>query len=637
MKLDNINGFKRINDYINDKIHRFEKEQKNCESLFRYMFSERDNVMSERTEGYSIVKTTYGQCYNEILSLIPRFKCALSSVPKNGIVGLDMANSLDWIIAFWCILASGYRPLLVNSRLGKSAIEKVLVTYNITAVISDGQSYSVNTLFYEDICTSKSAQTDESVFADEVLFMSSGTSDNVKLCVFTGENLFYQVRDSANIIKACPKMKEHYEGQLKHLVLLPLYHVFGFIAIYVWFGFFSRTFVFPENHTPSTVLTTVRKHKVTHIFAVPLVWDTVHRNALAKIKAHGQKTYEKFCKGVKLASTPLGRTLTKNAFSQVRDNLFGDSIRFMISGGSHIKSETLEFFNAIGYHIANGFGMTEIGITSVETSDKAKVLNGASIGSPFAYTQYSVADDGELLVKGKTRASAIMKEGRIFPSDYEQWFHTNDLVKVVDGRYYIVGRKDDLIACENGENLNPTLRESELNITGADGVCIFSCDGAPTLLISAPRCYTSENLTAIFNSTNDELTRLNLNGTIKKIVVTSDSLLTHDEFKISRKRIADRYEANKYNILTLDANSNEMLGTWSQLEGDVRACFAQALNIDENEIKLNDNFFTDLGGNSLSYFTLCDLIKEKMDVALPMTDGKSYATVSDVCAYIKNL
>ncbi|MBR6773908.1 MAG: AMP-binding protein, partial [Clostridia bacterium] len=407
MKLDNINGFKRINDYINDKIHRFEKEQKNCESLFRYMFSERDNVMSERTEGYSIVKTTYGQCYDEILSLIPRFKCALSSVPKNGIVGLDMANSLDWIIAFWCILASGYRPLLVNSRLGKSAIEKVLTTYGVTAIISDGQSYSVNTLFYDDICASESTQTDESVFADEVLFMSSGTSDNVKLCVFTGENLFYQVRDSANIIKACPKMKEHYEGQLKHLVLLPLYHVFGFIAIYVWFGFFSRTFVFPENHTPSTVLTTVRKHKVTHIFAVPLVWDTVHRNALAKIKAHGQKTYEKFCKGVKLASTPFGRSLTKNAFSQVRDNLFGDSVRFMISGGSHIKSETLEFFNAIGYHIANGFGMTEIGITSVETSDKAKVLNGASIGSPFAYTQYSVADDGELLVKGKTRASAI--------------------------------------------------------------------------------------------------------------------------------------------------------------------------------------------------------------------------------------
>ena len=78
MKLDNINGFKRINDYINDKIHRFEKEQKNCESLFRYMFSERDNVMSERTEGYSIVKTTYGQCYDEILSVFGKKKDVFS-------------------------------------------------------------------------------------------------------------------------------------------------------------------------------------------------------------------------------------------------------------------------------------------------------------------------------------------------------------------------------------------------------------------------------------------------------------------------------------------------------------------------------------------------------------------------------
>jgi hypothetical protein len=66
MKLDNINGFKKIDDYINDKIARFEKEEKNFESLFRYMFSERDNVMSERTVGFSIEKTTYGQCYDEL-------------------------------------------------------------------------------------------------------------------------------------------------------------------------------------------------------------------------------------------------------------------------------------------------------------------------------------------------------------------------------------------------------------------------------------------------------------------------------------------------------------------------------------------------------------------------------------------
>jgi hypothetical protein len=30
-------------------------------------------------------------------------------------------------------------------------------------------------------------------WADEIIFMSSGTSDNVKLCFYTGENLFYQV------------------------------------------------------------------------------------------------------------------------------------------------------------------------------------------------------------------------------------------------------------------------------------------------------------------------------------------------------------------------------------------------------------------------------------------------------------
>ena len=71
----------------------------------------------------------------------------------------------------------------------------------------------------------------------------------------------------------------------------------------------------------------------------------------------------------------------------------------MISGGSTINLKTLEFFNAIGYHLANGYGMTEIGITSVELSDKKKLLNSGSVGLPFKGVEYRI-EDGRLLVRG---------------------------------------------------------------------------------------------------------------------------------------------------------------------------------------------------------------------------------------------
>ena len=42
-----------------------------------------------------------------------------------------------------------------------------------------------------------------------------------------------------------------------------------------------------KNLSGETILNTVKKHKVTHIFAVPMVWDAVYKAAIAKIKDKG--------------------------------------------------------------------------------------------------------------------------------------------------------------------------------------------------------------------------------------------------------------------------------------------------------------------------------------------------------------
>ena len=62
---------------------------------------------------------------------------------------------------------------------------------------------------------------------------------------------------------------------MKLLMFLPLFHIFGLVASYFWFAFFGRTFVFLSDYSPNTILSTIRRHKVTHLFAVPLLWDTL--------------------------------------------------------------------------------------------------------------------------------------------------------------------------------------------------------------------------------------------------------------------------------------------------------------------------------------------------------------------------
>ncbi|MBQ7408230.1 MAG: AMP-binding protein [Clostridia bacterium] len=641
MKLNNIAGFKTIDQFVNYKIQLYTNSDKSLRSLFELMFSEKENVMAERSDGYKIIKTTYGECYAQTLKVISATAKLLNGAEQNEIIGLYLNNSLEWIKIFWSIIACGYRPLLLNSRASDATINGILNEYSVKKVICDGKNFNAQIISASDLinlandCTS--ADISALTFGNEIIFMSTGTTENIKLCAYTGENLYYQICDSANIIKSCTQIKEHYKGQLKLLTLLPFYHVFGFIAVYAWFGFFSRTFVFLKDLNPQTLLNTVRKHEVTHVFAVPLVWETIYKEAVRKIKARGEATFNKFNKGMAIASSgKLGAKLTHTAFREIRDNIFGESIKFLISGGSVIKPKVLKFFNGIGYHMANGYGMTEIGITSVEVSSVPKILNSGSIGSPFKYTEYKISENGELLVRGKTMAHKILQKGKAEITDYDRWFNTRDLMRNVNGRYFIDGRADDLIVCKNGENLNPVIAERQINVVGADSICIFAnAKKNPVLLISAKGCYTPEKLKEIQQNAFNALKAVNLECAITDIAVTCDPLLLPTDFKVSRKSIAKRYEQGSFNLLKEREKDLTFDRILTALENKVVQIIANCTRKEANTVAVNANFFTDLGGTSLDYFTFVNEIKNHFDVQLPMTDGTALLTAEEVCLFIK--
>lgn len=156
--------------------------------------------------------------------------------------------------------------------------------------------------------------------------MSSNTSSHLKICSYTGEQFYYQVKDSSYIIKESMSIKKHYNGELKLLTFLPFYHIFGLVAVYTWFCFFSRTLVLLKDFNPKTILNTVIEHKVTHIFAVPLFWEKIYKTAIEKIKERGEKTYKKFQKGLGISKILGNSSIThglfaKGAFKELRENI----------------------------------------------------------------------------------------------------------------------------------------------------------------------------------------------------------------------------------------------------------------------------------------------------------------------------
>ena len=460
MKITNLGGFSSVNAFVEDKLRRYNMSDKSFRAVFSLMFSEENNILWEESRGYRISKTTYGQARSLTLHKASTLKTQLGELKPDAVIGIYMDNSLDWILTFWAILAIGCRPLLLNRRLDTETLEYALRVTNATAVISDGQSFSVKTILSGELV--EGANYMPADFGSEILVMSSGTSAHVKICAYTAEEFYNQIQGSYSIIKKCTKVKEHYEGELKLLTFLPFYHIFGLVAVYVWFAFFSRTFVRLNDMQPQTITNTIKRHKVTHIFAVPLFWEKVYEQAMRTIRDRGEEPVKKFEKGMrisrKLGDSALADAFSKLAFKEVREGMFGESVVFMITGGSCISPQVLEFFNAIGYRLADGYGMSEIGITSLELSRKRSLLNSGSVGLPMMGIEYEINSNGELRVRGKAMAKYIIEDGE--KRGNSDWFNTHDLASFDGKCYRILGRQDDLIVAANGENLNPNLIET---------------------------------------------------------------------------------------------------------------------------------------------------------------------------------
>ena len=127
-------------------------------------------------------------------------------------------------------------------------------------------------------------------------------------------------------------------------------------------------------------------------------------------------------------------------FSKVHKQ-FGGHIRLMVSGGAKIDKNILEDFRTMGFRAIQGYGMTEtapiiaFNVPGRERSD--------SVGEVIPNVEVKIADDGEVLVKGKNVMKGYYKNEAATKEafDAEGWFHTGDLGKM-DGKYLIIiGRK----------------------------------------------------------------------------------------------------------------------------------------------------------------------------------------------------
>ena len=300
---------------------------------------------------------------------------------------------------------------------------------------------------------------------------TSGTTGPPKGCICT----------HASLLATVAMYVRELELQDSHMVIylfLPLAHSLARVAQYATLEA-GGTLAF-WGGDPARIVDELAEVRPTHFPSVPRIYEKVHSAVLNGVAEQGRVKQALFRWAVReggkaRAASRDGaspgrlaaarhRTADRLVLSKVR-GVFGDRLVIAMSGAAPIAREVLEFFDACGVLVLEGYGMTET--CAAATLNTPGAVRFGSVGRPLIGSEVAIAEDGEVLMAGP----------HVFPGYYRDpeatadvlsdgWLRSGDLGEVdADGFLHITGRKKDLIITSSGKNISPENIESALRET----------------------------------------------------------------------------------------------------------------------------------------------------------------------------
>lgn len=573
-----------------------------------------------------------------------------NGLKKGEPVVLKAANSPRWIETFWAILMAGYKPLLIDARTNKDNTINLINQSGAVAIVTDDMHpYPVKKIGIEDLYPEDAIEGFAPQWENEVIFCSSGTTGDVKLMIFNGENIVNQICASLEMSETTKDiMYPAKMGKLKILCMIPFHHIFGFVAVFLWYTFYGKTLVFPASNTPSDLLYICQKTKITHVYSVPLLWDSLAKQLTRKMAMAGPDR-EKLLNDMiaynigKLDKKAAGLAASGIARNKVQKALLGNKVRYCISGGGFLSTETLTTINGIGYPLYNGYGMTELGVTSVELSPNVDDRLLASIGKPLHGVSYKILENGELAVKSPITHIREIIGGKVKgPETTEDgYFKTGDIAECdASGRYYLRGRIKDIIVNADGENIFPDELEiyfkdlPHVNHLSVLGVAKKnSKDENVALVLEMDNQVTDEDLANI--KAEVEKIKLPHGVKINCIYLSKGKLPLANNMKVKRFVIKKAIEAGDGQYLPIDkkdevetfAGFDEK--TIKEIVEPMREIFSRVLILPKFKIADDAHWINDLGGDSMSYVELIRDVQDTFGVTFKEESLGQMACIND--------
>jgi long-chain acyl-CoA synthetase len=216
----------------------------------------------------------------------------------------------------------------------------------------------------------------------------------------------------------------------------------------------------------------------THFPAVPRIYEKVHGTVTGRVQdgspierrlfewalSTGRRYRRASREGRKpgVVSRFQFRVADQLVLSKIR-SAFGSRLQLALVGAAPAARELLEFFDACGVLVLEGYGLSES--CAASTLNTVDAVRFGSVGKPLPGTEVSIAPDGEVLLRGPHVFSGYYQDAEATQAVLtpDGWLRTGDLGAIDDdGFLAITGRKKDLIITSSGKNITPVNIESEL-------------------------------------------------------------------------------------------------------------------------------------------------------------------------------
>jgi long-chain acyl-CoA synthetase len=320
------------------------------------------------------------------------------------------------------------------------------------------------------------------------LVYTSGTTGPPKGCMLTHSNFL-----TATAM---------YLGQLELddvqpviYMFLPLAHVLARVAQMVVIDV-GGTLVYWRGDA-TRILEEVAAAEPTHFVAVPRIYEKMHTGVLSALESGGPLTRMLFAWAIEVgrrariterAGGSLGalssarlRLADRLGLAKVRA-LFGARLKLALVGAAPIDHELLEFFDACGVLVLEGYGMTESCATA--TLNPPGSPRFGTVGRALPDSEIMVNDDGEVLMRGPHVFAGYHRDAEATAATFaDGWLLTGDTGSLdASGYLTLTGRKKDLIITSSGKNITPVNIENALRETRWIGEAVVYGDRRPYLV-----------------------------------------------------------------------------------------------------------------------------------------------------------